>query len=382
MGVGTSAATGSEPEAAPGAPTLGGGGAPPHPPPAASAPVLPTAVDSGAPAPTTDTGDTVNSVDVLQSTPGEDGAEESDGESPPTLPPATAAPTGDVLDEVMAVGGIPALVHWISKAYYEPCTGVGGAEDRHNELSGALKDLRPALVNGLDDDGFSPLALAAEAMELDVLQVLCSAGADPNVAGEDHGACALHLLAVEGRTPFEQEAVDPAVQVLLGASADINARTTSSGQTPLMLAALYYDIACTEALISHGADVKLTDKSGSTALHLAFKSHKGLPVGELLIAAGADTSVQNNEGVTPAQLREQWNRPRLPDLHEEECQLLGIAEMIEEGRMEPSMLQPLERREGVHAGDTVKLVFLCVAARDDMYPTGSDEPDFLIERMW
>lgn len=80
----------------------------------------------------------------------------------------------------------------------------------------------------------------------------------------------------------------------------VNVRT-SSGCTPLMLAAHCGNEAAVELLLGAGAKVNLQNNVGITALMYAARfsgSESAVRIVELLLAAGADVDTQENKGVT------------------------------------------------------------------------------------
>lgn len=73
-------------------------------------------------------------------------------------------------------------------------------------------------------------------------------------------------------------------------------------QTPLMLAVDYAQPYCAALyLLSWGADPNLSDKDGTTALHIACTVEPDLSMICLLVGHGADVTVRNAEGKTPEQ---------------------------------------------------------------------------------
>ena len=84
------------------------------------------------------------------------------------------------------------------------------------------------------------------------------------------------------------------LQEELHRSVAVDARTEEA-YTPLQLAAVFGQTAATELLLSHQADVGLTDNDGNTALHMAvFLGHTD--VVRALQAYGADPLAQNKDG--------------------------------------------------------------------------------------
>jgi len=147
-----------------------------------------------------------------------------------------------------------------------------------------------------------------------------AAGADVNVVGEygitplrrtiDH----LRLRWWKGNAEFDRQLVT----LLLDKGADVNARDTLAGRTPLMILVEYWDSKekteaakpLVELLLTRGANIKATDDSGNTPLHRAVESGGGR-IGEaefqpqvvtLLLDKGADVNVRDKFGTTPAMI--------------------------------------------------------------------------------
>ncbi|HEX4343275.1 MAG TPA: ankyrin repeat domain-containing protein, partial [Verrucomicrobiae bacterium] len=84
----------------------------------------------------------------------------------------------------------------------------------------------------------------------------------------------------------------------LNGGAPVNARD-AEGNTPLMLATVYGDVACVKTLLDHGAAVNATNDAGASALlHASFDYQKV----ELLVAHGANVNIHSALGDTPLML--------------------------------------------------------------------------------
>jgi len=212
---------------------------------------------------------------------------------------------------------------------------VAAAPDAPNALqiaSGLLES--GADPNAYDDEGRTPLILAARGDNEALVRVLLEAGADV-AARHTGGGTALHS-AVEaggsaavvqvlleagadpdardnaGLTPLQElsplEPIwysddpplrNPAVAPLLEAGADVNVRD-SAGNTPLHHAATG-DSAQANVLLAAGADVHARNRSGDTPLHIRAMSRRGYAgqIAAKLVRAGADLGARNDEGLTP-----------------------------------------------------------------------------------
>ena len=144
--------------------------------------------------------------------------------------------------------------------------------------------------------GATPFWLAARFLEIEILQVLASAGADPRLPSRD-GTTPLMAAAGQGYNRG-------------GGSAFIRDRRDFSSYNPVESAALGSTIPAAEerlareavaAVLALGADVNAANEAGDTALHAAA-SHGMNGVIELLASRGADPNVENGRGETPLAL--------------------------------------------------------------------------------
>jgi len=138
-----------------------------------------------------------------------------------------------------------------------------------------------------DRRGATPLMHAAAFGNLETLRLLLDRGAAVNAAN-DFGATALLWSA---RDPEK-------ARLLIEHGAGVNA-ASKQGRTPLMLASLRPGGAPTVALLlAKGADPKLADTHGNTALLLAATIGEA-DIMRLLLARGADPAAPNDKGETP-----------------------------------------------------------------------------------
>ena len=126
-----------------------------------------------------------------------------------------------------------------------------------------LLDNDPSLVNAYSSDGFYPLGLAAFFAHPDTVRLLLSRGAD--VAQVAHNAMKVQPLhaAAAGRS-FE------AVKLLVDAGAPVNGKQ-EKGWAPLHEAVRQGNADMTTYLLAHGADPKLQNDDGTSAIGLAAK---------------------------------------------------------------------------------------------------------------
>ncbi len=131
-------------------------------------------------------------------------------------------------------------------------------------------------VNAAEGDGMTALHLAAEGGHDEVLEILISASAQVDARTRIGSYTPLHLASRSGHSS--------AVTKLLDAGADFGAVTTNSGVTPLHLAsAAIGGEEAVVALLSHGADPNARESAaGQTPLIFAASSNRATAVRALL----------------------------------------------------------------------------------------------------
>ena len=118
-------------------------------------------------------------------------------------------------------------------------------------------------IDAEDAAGWTPLHIASYLGHLQVVQILLASGASVSHTEHDGGYAALHLAMMPGNLE--------SVKALLGAKAPPN-RTTTSRQTPLMLAAQLGALDVVQELLNAGARVDFACLPGSaTPLHRAVE---------------------------------------------------------------------------------------------------------------
>ena len=139
-----------------------------------------------------------------------------------------------------------------------------------------------------------PLFTAMLSGDLDMVEILLSAGAHPDGLpywiGEDDCTTSLYYAAENGMTEM--------VQLLLSKGADVNTRNYA-GWTPIICNAIGDNPEMIELLISKGADVNAsTHEDGMTALMFAAEESP-VEIAELLISKGAQVNAKDSNGCTP-----------------------------------------------------------------------------------
>ena len=91
------------------------------------------------------------------------------------------------------------------------------------------------------------------------------------------------------------------VRSWVASGADINV-VDEGGDTPLMVASRYHHAECVAEMLRLGADARRIEKNGRTALHWVASGVRGggggAQVVRLLVAAGCDAAVRDNDGRT------------------------------------------------------------------------------------
>lgn len=149
----------------------------------------------------------------------------------------------------------------------------------------ALLDVDPSLLNSRDDDGMTPLNIAAFNGNKEIACELLKRNANINIGDYDNSQ-PIHLAAISGNVQI--------AELLLARGADVNAQD-NNGSTPLTFAAGRRRIDMVGFLLSKGANPLFQNRQGMTAIFFA-----GTPeIAALILERGADVNARSNEGTTP-----------------------------------------------------------------------------------
>ena len=164
-----------------------------------------------------------------------------------------------------------------------------------NKAAAEMRELLAAGAdaNNQDEEGWTPLMIAAQGGQLEVMRALLAAGADA-AAALPQGHTALFLAAQGGHLEL--------MHLLLDAGADVNIAVSVLG-TPLMAATRKRHTDAVRLLLDAGAEVNATASDGTTALFLAAKNGHTDTV-RLLLDAGADASITTDWGTR------RWRMPK------------------------------------------------------------------------
>ena len=143
-------------------------------------------------------------------------------------------------------------------------------------------------VNCKDDDGMTPLLLAARFKREKTLRLLLEQGAQTR-ARCGKGQTTLHWLTMKPRKHIAETLID-----LLLKNRPLFDVADSDGITPLGAACTSGDLLLAKKLILHGVDVRATNSSGSTALHYAAY-HGRAPMISMLLEYGAELEAKDSQ---------------------------------------------------------------------------------------
>lgn len=174
-------------------------------------------------------------------------------------------------------------------------------------------------VNGLDDNGFTPLMMAASEDQPEIAQLLIDKGAKVNFVNSqgwtalteaaDEGALATakvllnagadaHLKIKNDASPIRMAASEGHAQILqLLIDKGAKLSTITEGQPPLHAAAEEGQLEVVKMLLGMNADLSQVDEHGRTALMYAAEEGQ-LSVVQLLVEKGAKVNQQDKEGRT------------------------------------------------------------------------------------
>ena len=161
---------------------------------------------------------------------------------------------------------------------------------------GNIDEVNRAIDIGIEVDeigaqGHTALMAAAYHGHRSIVNILLSAGADPNLLSDDEGLGKAGMTALMmAAGSFFASNRQHVVQLLIAGGADVNQRGVG-GKTAIFYAALagsgYLD--CVETAIASGADLDLQDDAGHTVL-TAVAAAENYPLFNLLMQAGASTA--------------------------------------------------------------------------------------------
>ena len=135
-------------------------------------------------------------------------------------------------------------------------------------------------VNAKDENGMTPLLLAISEGHLDLAEFLIKSGADVNTADGSGFVPLVYAMWNDGPN---------VVKMLLNNGADVNAQDTATGYSVLHWAILMDNKELTELVLAAGADLNGKSSTGETPLDIAAYGVSPA-IGELLLEKGAEIS--------------------------------------------------------------------------------------------
>ena len=177
-----------------------------------------------------------------------------------------------------------------------------GYEFNDKSFFAAVASNDTAAVNGFLAAGTDPnvrsennnetaLIYAASHGQPELVDVLLQNGADVNAKDLQGYTALLRALQKDQDLIVEKLTAQPNV--------DLNAQGNGKSATVLMHYVVRGDENKVRTLLQRGAEPKLSDADGDTALHLAAESHTAINVARLLLEGGADPNAKNKVGGTP-----------------------------------------------------------------------------------
>jgi ankyrin repeat protein len=180
-----------------------------------------------------------------------------------------------------------------------PCKSLNNCTILDNEAINIIKQLikEGKDINEKNQFGKTPLMLAIEKHNIGLVKLLLIAGADPNIKDKSGYTAFCKAIFSQG---YEQNL--NLLKLLIIYKANVNAQT-NSGSTPLMISLIDPKIDVVNLLLEAGADPNIKDNDGNNAL-MTFekynKNNKTLPVKTYQeiknILNAAQTSFNNKTG--------------------------------------------------------------------------------------
>ena len=178
---------------------------------------------------------------------------------------------------VFLIVGLLVLLGWV-------VLFTGGSEIHAAAVQGNLAGVKsilaekPELVNARDKDGWSPLHIAADADQNQMVALLLANGAEVNAktfgksgwghSKKEFGWTALHMAANAGNKEM--------AELLFANGAEVNVRT-NIGHAPLHMACIDGHKEMVELLLANGAEVNAITDEGRTPLkYSVVMGHDGV----------------------------------------------------------------------------------------------------------
>ncbi|XP_037089662.1 LOW QUALITY PROTEIN: KN motif and ankyrin repeat domain-containing protein 1-like, partial [Pollicipes pollicipes] len=171
-------------------------------------------------------------------------------------------------------------------------------EDYLDAFEAVSPQLLRAVVNMADNNGNTAMHYAVSHGNFDVVSVLLdSKVADAQRQNNAGYTCIMLLSLAQIGSETHRQVVRRLFQ-----SGDVNVRAKQHGQTALMLAVSHGRLDMVKLLLEAGADVNIQDEDGSTSLMCASEHGHAAIVRLLLAHPECDTQLTDNDGCTALQV--------------------------------------------------------------------------------
>jgi ankyrin repeat protein len=193
-------------------------------------------------------------------------------------------------------------------------------------FSGDIEQVKAAIASGApldaqNTDNWTPLQRAAIWGHIEITLSLLEAGASYEII--DCGIETIFEIINRNETLGFIHSIDQVSDVLSALLLDqrkqahhlikegVDLSITAAGEvTALMIAAKMGQLALVKRLVASGAQINAVDIKGNSALHYAvFSGHD--TIAQILIESGADHTINNNQGESPAILKMKQDKPEL-----------------------------------------------------------------------
>ena len=160
--------------------------------------------------------------------------------------------------------------------------------------TGSGRELLSRVVNMTDVNGNTALHYSVSHGNFDVVSVLLdSKVANPNILNKAGYTCIMLISLAQITNDTHRAVISKLFEV-----GDVNLRASQHGQTALMLAVSHGRLDMVKILVDAGADLNVRDEDGSTALMCAAEHGYMEMVKYLMSQPEADLSAKDNDGLT------------------------------------------------------------------------------------
>ena len=167
-------------------------------------------------------------------------------------------------------------------------------DDYLDTIEDMSKELLDRVVNLVDVNGNTALHYSVSHGNFDVVSILLdSKVSNPNILNKAGYTCCMLISLATIRSDTHRSVVSR-----LFTTADVNLRASQHGQTALMLAVSHGRLDMVQLLLEAGADINIRDEDGSTALMCAAEHGHADIVKLLMQHADINLAATDNDGLT------------------------------------------------------------------------------------